>query len=1699
LTVPIMLSFRTLALALAAPLGLALPSYCRADEADAKVSYYKQVRPVFQAHCQGCHQPAKARGEYIMTAHSKLLAGGDSGKPAVVPGQPAKSHLLEMITPVKGKAEMPEGKKPLDQSDIDLIRRWVAEGAVDDTPASAKQRFDMENPPTYIRAPVIPSLDFSPDGKLLAVAAFHEVLLVDAATGQLAARLVGLSERIQSLHFSPDGKLLAAVGGLPGRMGEIQIWDVARRKLKLSVPATFDTLFGVSWSPDGTKLAFGCTDNSVRAILAATGEQVLFQGGHSDWVLGTAFSVDGANLVSVGRDMAVKLTEVATQRLIDNITSITPGALKGGVQAVARHPKLNHVITGASDGTPRAYRLFRETSRQIGDDANHILNLYEMPGRIFSVCFSADGKRIAAGSSLDGKGEVSICTYDYSDDVPQPIKSIMGKVPGTRTAPEKTALEDYKKKGVKELARVKIPEASVYAVAFHPSGETVAAAGADGIVRLINVATGKIVKQFAPAPVAAPGAQLAAAPLSYPKETVTPEKLPAGAKVAAIEVLPKQIDLNSAFAYSQVLVRARLENGEFFDATRVARFTVSNPIVQIAPTGLVRPKADGAGLLKIVLAGQTASLPIKVTGLRETYHPDFLRDVNPVMTRLGCNAGTCHGSAKGKNGFKLSLRGVDAIFDVRALDDDHACRRINFAAPDNSLTLLKSTGAVPHVGGQVTRPGEPYFEIMRQWVADGAKLNLKSPRVTKIEVQPTYPILQREGDKQQFRVVATYADGKQRDVTREAFVESGFSETALAGPGGLLTAVRRGAAPILARYEGAYAATTLIVMGDRARFAWQEPPAYNRIDQLAAAKWKQMKIRPSDVCTDMEYLRRVFLDLVGLPPSADEVRAFLADPRESRAKRDALVDKLISSPDYVEYWTNKWADLLQVNRKFLGAEGASNLRKWIRNEVAQNTPYDEFARKVLTAKGSNRDNPPASYYKILRDPTATMENTTHLFLGVRFNCNKCHDHPFERWTQDNYYQLSAYFAQFGLQADPAGKGATIGGTAVEGGKPLYEIVVDKTVGDVKHERTGQLTPPAFPYPAKHSEEAKATRRERLAAWITSRDNAYFAKSFVNRMWGYMFGVGIIDPIDDIRAGNPPTNPELLDYLTQEFLKSNFDVRYLQRLIVTSRTYQLSVEPNEWNADDKLSYSHATARRLPAEVLFDTLHKVTGAQSHIPGVAAGTRAAALPDAGVDLPTGFLATFGRPVRESSCECERSTGMQLGPIMSLVNGQTIASAIGDPASDLAKLVASEKDDAKLVSELFLRILNRPASAKEIDAGTKALHAVQQDHAKLLAALKQRENEVADLRPKQEKARLDAIAKAKAALDAHEKAIAPKVAQAEKEKDARTAQLVAEFKKYQAELPTKLAAWEKKHHSNVAWTLLKPDSAQGPKGVKLTVEPDSSIVASGKAGRDTYTVTATTPLRGITAIRLEMLADKRFPGGGPGQAKDGNFVLTEFEVYAQPKGSKEIAKKLELTTPLADFSQTQFDVKFAIDGDVGSRDKGWAISPAYGVTHWATFQLKQPLNLPQDAVLTFKLISQFQQPAFVPGRFRLSLATAKEPVGLSLSEELKAITAIAADKRDKAQQEALLKYVRIIDPELKRRQKEVADSRAPLPIDPQLKQLRESLEFLSKPLPEDALLAQLRLDVAQSTQQLANPRLTGAQDIAWALINSPSFLFNH
>ena len=636
-----------------------------------------------------------------------------------------------------------------------------------------------------------------------------------------------------------------------------------------------------------------------------------------------------------------------------------------------------------------------------------------------------------------------------------------------------------------------------------------------------------------------------------------------------------------------------------------------------------------------------------------------------------------------------------------------------------------------------------------------------------------------------------------------------------------------------------------------------------------------------------------------------------------------------------------------------------------------------------------------------------MENTTHLFLAIRFNCNKCHDHPFERWTQNQYYTMASFFARVSRTEDPKYKGQKTEGTAVHGPLPLVEIVKDSDAGDVKNERTGQVAEPKFPFAHAGMPDAKASRREQLAKWITSRDNPYFAKSYVNRVWSYLLGVGIIEPIDDIRAGNPPTNPALLDRLSAEFMGSDFNVHELIGTICKSRTYQHAIATNKWNADDDVNYSHAVARRLPAEVLFDAIHRTAGSQSRLPGLPPGSRAVQLVDSNAPVSGSFLELFGRPPRESACECERSNTMLLGPVLNLVNGPVLANALGDPANRIAKLLAAQKDDTKLVEELYLAILSRLPTKQELKSGVSALQGTDADFAQLQNEKKRRQ----------------------ALLEEHEK-----------------------------RLPALQTAWEKGVVRAPEWTVLEPTMMKSKGGATFTWQPDHSILASGpNLSPEVYTVAAQTDLTDITGIRLEVLTDPSLPAKGPGRAPGGNFVLNEFKVEFTKIDGKDKPTPVKLTRPQATFSQDNFPIGNAIDNNPAT---GWAIAPQLSRNHVAVFEVQNKFGFKDGTALTFTLNQQFSGKEHNIGKFRLSATTAKPPILLrsATPEEIIKLIDTAPDQRSAEQQARLANYYRGIDADLARLQ-------------------RSYTEFIVPP----------------------SPRALGAQDLAWALMNSPAFLFNH
>ena len=668
------------------------------------------------------------------------------------------------------------------------------------------------------------------------------------------------------------------------------------------------------------------------------------------------------------------------------------------------------------------------------------------------------------------------------------------------------------------------------------------------------------------------------------------------------------------------------------------------------------------------------------------------------------------------------------------------------------------------------------------------------------------------------------------------------------------------------------------------------------------------------------------------------------------------------------------------------------------------------------------------------------------------------------------------------------------------------VAADAATGDVTHERTHKVTPPEFPFTTKFDAADSASRRERLAAWMTSADNRYFASSFANRIWGYLTGVGIIEPLDDIRAGNPPSNPELLESLTAEFVKSGFDARRLMRLVCKSRTYQLSFEANRWNEDDKINFSHAQPRRLPAETLFDAVFKVTGSTPSFPGVKAGTRAAQLPDAGVDVSSGLLASLGRPARESACECERSSDMRLSSVMAMLSGPTVSAAISDPKNAIADLVTRESDDRKLIGELFLRILNRAPTERELKAALATLGRLDGDHKSVTSALDAKEQEQVPIMTAKAKQREADIADAKKTLVDYEKEIEPRVKEEESKRLEKLVAAETALQESEEKLPARLETWESKLTETnflAAWTRLEPKEMTATGGPKLEKLADGSILASGPTGKDNqtdYTLTFDTRVTNITGVMLEVLPHESLTRFGPGRSKDGNFVLTELRLDWLPRKAPKAEKenRAEFGDARADFSQPKFEVKGAIDGksDNGT-ENGWAIGKQGARPHQATFSLKEAIVTTNGATLKFSLRQRFRDTLSI-GRCRLYITSSTKPLEFGLPADVAATVKTPAAARSPDETKGLLDYFRtVVDDDIRKKEQAHFTAKQPLPTDPKVLEYRAVLDRVSRPVPLDSKLVQLRDDAKTSAKQLENRRLTAAQDLAWALINNPAFLF--
>jgi len=685
------------------------------------------------------------------------------------------------------------------------------------------------------------------------------------------------------------------------------------------------------------------------------------------------------------------------------------------------------------------------------------------------------------------------------------------------------------------------------------------------------------------------------------------------------------------------------------------------------------PDQTTNGSLVEVIAANTVSAASQTT-------PDFIRDIQPILSRYGCNGSGCHGKAEGQNGFKLSVFGFAPRDDYDAIVKEGRGRRVAAATPERSLFLQKVSGDLPHGGGIRLKSDSVDFQTIVTWIQNGMPPgDSAKSQVVKIEVTPHQQVL-KNGAQQQMKVIATYADGTRIDATRLARFQSNNEAVATVDEHGMITiGDRPGQAAVMAGFMGPVGVFQILVPHPETPETWPTLPENNVIDRVIHTKLKSLNIVPSVPASDAEFLRRVYLDVIGTLPTADEARKFLADTDPQR--RTKLVESLLDRDEYIDYWALKWSDLVRVDRETLGHQSAFRYYSWIRQSVAESKPYDRMLRELLTAEGPLSESPQGHFYQAVRKPDEIASTISQVFLGVRIECAQCHHHPFDRWSQQDFYGMQANFTQV------KEKGGVRGSVLLAEGQP-----------ETRHPRTGEVVQPFGLGQEMPGTAPVGDRRRALADYLASAENPWFARNLANRLFAHFMGRGLVEPVDDFRETNPPTNPELLDAMAKHLVDYQFDAKAVIRLITSSAAYQRSATPNETNIRDDQNYSRAVFKRLPAEVLLDAVCQTTGVAEEFDSAPAGGRAIQLWDS--REKHSFLRMFGRPYRVSACDCERNAMPSMGQVLHLMNAPEISRKLSHPAGTLA-LLTQETDDARLVDAIYLTFCSRyPADAERATA---------------------------------------------------------------------------------------------------------------------------------------------------------------------------------------------------------------------------------------------------------------------------------------------------------------------------------------------------------------------------------------------------------------
>jgi WD40 repeat protein len=1409
--------------------GLLLAHLCAAAAPAGKreLAIAQKALPVLRDECFACHSPEKKKGGLLLTSRDAILQGGAEG-PVAVPGKPDASKLLTSLAK-EADPHMPP-KKQLADAQVKLLRDWVKAGLPWDDAALS----DEGPPPPPVALGELPSgfhpaaaLNFSPDGRWLAIGqggtlALHDRSATNAVPAVAAAhrdtvdalawspdgqRLVtagfrrvslwqtaplrrerdwtnGLVGRVSSVAFSPDGRRVAVGDGEAGRSGFVRVFALDSDERIASWRAHADSIFGLQFSADGKRLVTAGGDRLVRVWETDSHREIATLEGHSAQVLAVAFNTNATQVVSGGADKQLKVWDIATREKL-----VTLGNHAAAINAVVWSTEANAIFAATDAGGVYRYtNLKPHTGEQSSATADE-RHLATVPDAAYSLAVTADGKQLAVGRHdgavqvFDGEGKElkTVLPSDEASDrlaadgtKPALTPALSPEERGKVTTPGDSTRRDFRFSRSPNSPRQS------------ESGGNQNVAGASlSLGERAGVRAGSLNPRTTP-----PSSRQALS-----EDTASAGQLPALPKQATFTALvaePKVLSLSADSPRTRILLTATTPDGFEHDVTDLAKLAAGKK----APFALtddreIVPQAVGTGSIRATFGKLSVEIPVTVAAAvspkRDALNEapgvaplSFGRDVLPVLARAGCAAGACHAKAEGQNGFKLSVFSYDPKHDYAEIVKDARGRRVFPAAPDESLVLRKPLGLVPHEGGKRFELGSETHLTLRRWIREGmAFAQTNEPTLERLAVFPAERRYRR-GAMQRLRLEAIYSDGSIRDVTRLAAFESNDKEIAQVDEAARVTVGKiTGQGVIVARYMGLVAAARVVVPAERTLPAEQfaSLPRNNFIDELAYAQFQRLGLLPSELCSDVEFLRRASLDALGVLPTPEEVRAVLAwngarggpvenradapaltpalspgergkvtapdgstrsvlrfsptpgSPRqleagksfdaagyslssgeragvragspsealesEVQARRLALIDQLLARPEFADYWANKWADLLRPNPDRVGVKSVLTLDEWLRASFRADKPYDQFVREILLTEGSNHRDGPAVVYRDRREPPELTTMFSQLFLGTRLECAKCHHHPNEKWSQDDFYQFAAFFGPVKQ------KGAGLSPPISAGRETFYFA----PGGNVKHPVTGEVMPPKAPDGPVFRPAAGEDPRAQLADWLTATNNPFFARAAVNRVWATFFGRGLVEPVDDFRVSNPCVNDPLLDALAADFATHGYRLKHLVRTLLASRLYQLSSTPNDSNLADTKNFSRAYRRRLPAEVLLDAVNDATGVPDTFAATAPGTRA--MQTWSYKIDSAFMDAFSRPNPSSDPPCERDRQMSVVQSLHLMNAQNLQGKLAHPESRVRRLAEGKLPPAEVVTELYLTTLGRPPAAEELQVAVAAFTA--------------------------------------------------------------------------------------------------------------------------------------------------------------------------------------------------------------------------------------------------------------------------------------------------------------------------------------------------------------------------------------------------------